>query len=57
MPSKATEWMKGMTRNAGHSKASTTGVRGSGDITATTAIIPTASNALYKRCVVIEHVG
>lgn len=27
------------------------------DITATTSIIPTASNALYKRAVVIEHAG
>lgn len=27
------------------------------DITATTTIIPTASNALYKRCVVVEHSG
>lgn len=27
------------------------------DLTATTAIIPTASNALYKRSVVIEHAG
>ena len=27
------------------------------DLTATTSIIPTASNSLYKRCVVIEHAG
>jgi hypothetical protein len=27
------------------------------DITATTAIIPTASNALFKRALVLEHVG
>jgi hypothetical protein len=27
------------------------------DLTATSTIIPTASSALYKRCVVIEHVG
>lgn len=27
------------------------------DITATTAIIPTASNALFKRAIVIEHAG
>lgn len=27
------------------------------DLTATTSIIPTASNALYKRAVVIEHAG
>lgn len=27
------------------------------DITATNTIIPTASNALYKRCAVIEHAG
>jgi hypothetical protein len=27
------------------------------DLTATTSIIPTASNALYKRCAVIEHGG
>jgi len=27
------------------------------DVTATAAIIPTASSALYKRCVVLEHVG
>jgi hypothetical protein len=27
------------------------------DITATNTVIPTASNALYKRCVVIEHAG
>lgn len=27
------------------------------DITATTTIIPTASSALYKRCIVIEHSG
>lgn len=27
------------------------------DVTATTAIIPTASNSMYKRCVVIEHAG
>lgn len=27
------------------------------DMTATSTVIPTASNALYKRCVVIEHAG
>ena len=27
------------------------------DLTATTNIIPTASNALYKRSVVVEHAG